>query len=122
MASGSSPIPPLPARRHAGGMNTTTTNHEASNSGTTSHDAGHQRWEQTLHRPVRGRMLGGVAAGLADYFGTDATIVRIIFAVLTVVGGAGVPAYIACWLLIPDEGTEQSIASRFLQSVADRRR
>ena len=36
---------------------------------------------------------------------------RIVLAVLTVVGGAGVPVYLAGWLLIPDEGAEQSIAS-----------
>jgi len=32
------------------------------------------------------------------------------------VGGAGVPIYLAAWLLIPDEGSEQSIVGGFLQS------
>ena len=40
-------------------------------------------------------MLAGVAAGLARYFGVDTTIVRIVFVVLTVVGGAGIPLYLA---------------------------
>ncbi len=61
-------------------------------------------------------MLAGVAAGIANYLGADVTAVRIILAVLAVVGGAGVPIYLAGWLLIPEEGSEQSIAGRFFQS------
>ena len=49
-------------------------------------------------------MLAGVAAGIARYLGVDVTLVRIVFAVLAVVGGAGVPIYLAGWLLIPEEG------------------
>ena len=41
---------------------------------------------------------------------------RIDLAVLAVVGGAGVPVYLAGWLLIPEEGSEQSIANKFIQS------
>ena len=69
-----------------------------------------------LRRPAQGRMLAGVAAGIANYLDVDVTAVRIILAVLAVVGGAGVPIYHAAWLLIPDEGSEQSIAGGFLQS------
>jgi phage shock protein PspC (stress-responsive transcriptional regulator) len=67
-------------------------------------------------------MLAGVAAGVADYLGVDVTIVRIVLAVLTVMGGAGVPLYLAGWLLIPDEGAEQSLASELIQSVSARSR
>jgi phage shock protein C len=79
----------------------------------------HTTTDQTtpvLRRPTQGRMLAGVAAGIANYLGADVTAVRIILAVLAVVGGAGVPIYLAAWLLIPDEGSEQSIAGGFLQS------
>ncbi|HEV3295440.1 MAG TPA: PspC domain-containing protein [Streptosporangiaceae bacterium] len=69
-----------------------------------------------LSRPVTDRMLAGVASGIARYLDVDVTIVRIIFAVLTVLGGAGVPIYLAGWLLIPEEGSEQSIAGGFIQS------
>jgi phage shock protein PspC (stress-responsive transcriptional regulator) len=61
-------------------------------------------------------MLAGVCAGVADYLGVDTTIVRVAFAVFTFLGGAGIPAYLACWLLIPEEGSDQSIASSFVQS------
>ena len=69
-----------------------------------------------LRRPTEGRMLAGVAAGIARYLDVDVTAVRIILAVLAVVGGAGVPIYLAAWLLVPEEGSEQSIAGGFLQS------
>ena len=48
------------------------------------------------------------------------TVVRIVLVVLAFVGGAGVPIYLAGWLLIPEEGAEQSIASGFIQSLQDR--
>jgi phage shock protein PspC (stress-responsive transcriptional regulator) len=67
-------------------------------------------------------MLAGVGAGIARYLGADVTAVRIILAVLAVLGGAGVPIYLACWLLIPEEGAEQSIAAQLIQSVQNRSR
>ncbi len=66
--------------------------------------------EQRLHRTGRGRMLAGVAAGIADYFDVDPTIVRIGFVVLAFVGGLAVPLYLAGWLLIPEEESDRSVA------------
>ena len=67
-------------------------------------------------------MLGGVAAGIARYLSVDVTVVRIIFAVLAIMGGAGIPIYLAGWLLIPEEGAQQSIASDLIQSLSSRSR
>jgi phage shock protein PspC (stress-responsive transcriptional regulator) len=75
-----------------------------------------------LRRPFEDRMLAGVAAGLARYFGVDTTIVRIAFVVLTIVGGAGIPLYLAGLLLIPDEGSDQSIAGSVIESLQNRNR
>ena len=75
-----------------------------------------------LRRPFEDRMLAGVAAGLARYFGVDTTIVRIAFVVLTIVGGAGIPLYLAGLLLIPDEGSDQSIAGSIIESLQNRSR
>jgi phage shock protein PspC (stress-responsive transcriptional regulator) len=75
---------------------------------------------QPLSRPVDDRMLGGVAAGIAHYLRVDVTVVRIIFAVLTIVGGAGIPLYLAGWLLIPEEGSEHSIAGQFFGARRER--
>ena len=75
-----------------------------------------------LRRPLHDRMLTGVTAGLAEYFGMDVTIVRIAFVVLTVVGGAGIPLYLAGLLLIPEKGSDQSIAGAFIASRQSRSR
>jgi phage shock protein PspC (stress-responsive transcriptional regulator) len=75
-----------------------------------------------LRRPFQDRMLAGVASGLARYFGVDPMIVRIAFVVLTVVGGAGIPLYLAGLLLIPEEGSDQSIAGAIIESLQNRNR
>jgi phage shock protein PspC (stress-responsive transcriptional regulator) len=75
-----------------------------------------QSQARPLRRPADDRMLAGVAAGIARYLGTDATIVRIVFVALVFIGGAGLPLYLAGWLLIPPEGSEQSIAGEFIGS------
>jgi phage shock protein C len=74
-----------------------------------------------LARPVRGRMLAGVAAGAADYLGVDPTIVRIALVVLAV-AGPGIPLYLAGWLLMPDEGARQSVAADVIDSFTYRDR
>jgi phage shock protein PspC (stress-responsive transcriptional regulator) len=75
-----------------------------------------------LYRPHEGRMIFGVCAGIAQYLNVDVNVVRIVFAVLTLIGGAGIPVYIAGWLLVPEEGAEQSIASEFIGSLQGRSR
>jgi len=67
-----------------------------------------------LHRSTDGRMLGGVAIGLADWLDLDASAVRIGFVVLALLGGLAVPLYLAAWLLVPDEGADRSIAEDWL--------
>jgi phage shock protein PspC (stress-responsive transcriptional regulator) len=59
-------------------------------------------------------MLAGVAAGIADYFDIDPTLVRIGFVALSFIGGLAVPFYLAGWLLIPEEGAEISVAEELL--------
>jgi phage shock protein C len=70
-----------------------------------------------LRRAYHGRMLAGVAAGIADYLDVDATIIRLAFVVFTILGGAGIPAYLAGALLIPEEGSDTSLASSLIDSL-----
>jgi phage shock protein C len=59
---------------------------------------------KVLARPRNGRMLAGVCAAFAGYFGLDVTLVRVIWAVVSVItGGAGVLAYLVAWVIIPGE-------------------
>jgi len=67
-----------------------------------------------LRRSRDGAMLAGVAVGLADYFDVDVTLVRIGLVALTLLGGAGVPLYVAAWLLTPEQGSEVAIAGEIL--------
>jgi phage shock protein PspC (stress-responsive transcriptional regulator) len=99
-------------------MNTTNMNPESD----TTHAEPRFAERGPLRRSVHDRMVAGVASGVAEYFGLDATIVRIAFVVLTVVGGAGIPLYLAGLLLIPEQGSDQSIAGSLLQSVQSRPR
>ena len=90
------------AKTHAGAMETTT-----------EHTA---QTKQPLRRSSSDRMLTGTAAGIARYLNVDPTLVRIGFAVLTVMGGAGIPLYLAGLLLIPEEGHDESIVSDLIGS------
>ena len=67
-----------------------------------------------LHRSRKHGVLAGVAAGVADYFELDPTLVRLGFVALALLGGLAVPLYVAGWLLIPDEGTSASVLEELL--------
>jgi phage shock protein PspC (stress-responsive transcriptional regulator) len=49
------------------------------------------------------KKIAGVAAGLADYFDLDPTIVRILFVVVFFAGGASLLAYLIMWIVMPQE-------------------
>jgi phage shock protein PspC (stress-responsive transcriptional regulator) len=68
-----------------------------------------------LHRAIHGRILGGVAAGLSEYLGIDIAVVRVGFVVLSLLGGIAVPLYVAGWLLIPEQGSDSTIADDLLE-------
>jgi phage shock protein PspC (stress-responsive transcriptional regulator) len=61
------------------------------------------------------RVIGGVAGGLADYFGVDPLLVRLAFAGLALIGGGGIVLYVLGWIFIPErrEGEIVGTASRF---------
>ena len=50
------------------------------------------------------RMIAGVAGGLANYFDIDPTLVRILFVLLTLLGGGGlgILVYIVLWIVMPE--------------------
>jgi phage shock protein C len=73
-----------------------------------------------LERKRQGRWVAGVCAGLADYLGADATVVRVIMTVLVLFAGLGPLAYVVCWVLMPEEGDPESIAERLINSTSGR--
>jgi phage shock protein PspC (stress-responsive transcriptional regulator) len=61
--------------------------------------------DRRLRRSTRDRQIAGVCGGMAEYFETDPTLVRLIWVVLSIFGGAiigGVIAYALAWLVIPN--------------------
>lgn len=54
-----------------------------------------------LYRSNVQRNIGGVAGGLAEYFDVDPVIVRLLFVVAALAGGAGIPLYILMWIFVP---------------------
>jgi phage shock protein PspC (stress-responsive transcriptional regulator) len=66
------------------------------------------REPRRLYQSRDERMIAGVCGGIAEYFGIDPVIVRVIAVALVFAGGAGLLAYLAAWLLVPDEGTDPS--------------
>ncbi len=71
--------------------------------------------KKRLYRSRDGRVVAGVCAGLADYFGIDPTLVRLAFALVTVFGGVGILLYLCAWIVIPEQdGDGTSIAENFV--------
>jgi signal transduction histidine kinase len=70
-----------------------------------------------LRRTRQDRMVGGVAAGLAERRGWDVTVVRIVFVLAALASGFGAAAYVLAWLLLPMAGEDENIASK---AVRDR--
>ena len=59
--------------------------------------------DKKVYKSSTNKMLAGVCGGIADYFGIDATWVRLAWVIFSMTGGAGVLAYIVAALIIPDE-------------------
>jgi phage shock protein PspC (stress-responsive transcriptional regulator) len=56
----------------------------------------------TLYRSPTDNMVGGVCGGLADFFGWDASLIRLFWVVMTLAtGGGGFLAYLALWMMLP---------------------
>jgi phage shock protein C len=63
-----------------------------------------------LTRSSTDKRIAGVCGGMAEYFAVDSTVVRLVWVILSILGGAvigGVIAYVLAWLIIP---RSQSVA------------
>ena len=54
-----------------------------------------------LYKLEEGKMIDGVCGGVAEYLNVDPTVVRVLWVVFSLSGGAGILAYIICALIIP---------------------
>lgn len=56
-----------------------------------------------LVKSNQNRIICGVCGGIAQYFGIDATIIRLVWVLFSLAGGSGVLAYIIAAVIIPPE-------------------
>ena len=61
----------------------------------------HDKTKRRFYRNVDDKIIGGVCSGLAAYFNTDVSFVRIIFILFAIAGGAAFPIYIILWISLP---------------------
>lgn len=55
-----------------------------------------------LFRDPEKKVIGGVASGVAAFFGADTTLIRILFVVFSIVGGLGFLIYVILWIALPE--------------------
>ena len=63
-----------------------------------------------LMRSSRDKKLGGVCAGLAEYFDIDPTIVRVVWLLAFLCAGAGGLVYIVLWIVLPLAPASEAIS------------
>ena len=66
---------------------------------------------RTLYRCRQNRVLTGVSAGVAEFFGLDATLVRVLWFVSILFGGVGLVVYIGLALIMPLEPIDQAVGA-----------
>ena len=57
--------------------------------------------EKKLQRDTKNKVIGGVCAGLANYFGMDASLLRLLLALMILFAGTGFWLYIILWIVMP---------------------
>jgi phage shock protein PspC (stress-responsive transcriptional regulator) len=73
--------------------------------GIPENESGRINENKRLYRDGDNKILGGVAYGLANYFGLDPAIIRVLFIVSLFIGGFGLLAYLILWISIPEAKT-----------------
>ncbi|MBN1952911.1 MAG: PspC domain-containing protein [Bacteroidales bacterium] len=64
-----------------------------------------QNYARRMYRDPDSRVIGGVCSGLAAYWSTDVSIIRIIFILLAIFGMFGVFIYLVLWIVLPEANT-----------------
>ncbi|TNY36585.1 PspC domain-containing protein [Thermomonospora catenispora] len=72
-----------------------------------------------LRRSTQGRLIAGVCSGVGEYAGVDPTVIRLLLGVFTLFGGSGVILYVLGWLLIPEAGSDVSLAQELIDKNKD---
>ncbi|WP_455672630.1 PspC domain-containing protein [Phocaeicola sp.] len=67
------------------------------------------------------RMIAGVCAGLAEYFGWDVTVVRVVYTLLTFFTVfSGVIVYVVLWIVMPEQSNKDNYRDRMNDRLNNR--
>jgi len=59
--------------------------------------------KKQLYRSKKNKIIAGVCGGIAEYLDVDPTIIRLLWALGTLLWGAGLFAYLIAWIIIPEK-------------------
>ncbi|MDD3168234.1 MAG: PspC domain-containing protein [Eubacteriales bacterium] len=65
--------------------------------------------EKKLYKSSNDKVLAGVCGGIGEYFAVDTVIIRLLWVVFTLMGGAGLIAYIIAAIIIPSNPVYSTI-------------
>jgi len=66
---------------------------------------------QKLYRSRDDRMIAGVCGGLGEFFGIDATLVRVLFILLVIFGGSGLLVYLVMLVIVPEAPLSETVTA-----------
>lgn len=56
-----------------------------------------------FYRSITDRKIAGVCGGIGKYFDIDSTLIRVLFVITVLLGGAGFAIYFITWILTPEQ-------------------
>jgi phage shock protein PspC (stress-responsive transcriptional regulator) len=54
-----------------------------------------------LYRSKTDKVIAGVCGGIGEYLEIDPVVIRLVWVILSLMGGAGILAYLLAWIIIP---------------------
>lgn len=68
-----------------------------------------------LYRSETDKVIAGVCGGLAEYFGIEAVIFRVLLVVITLFGGSGLLLYVILWIVMPTKSSEGKTSEEYMR-------
>ena len=68
-----------------------------------------------LYRSETNKVIAGVCGGLAEYFGIEAVIIRILLVAITLFGGSGLLLYIILWIVMPSSSATGKTSEEYIR-------
>jgi len=72
--------------------------------------------DKKLYRSSNDKVLAGVCGGIGEYFAVDSVIIRLLWVVFTLMGGAGLIAYIIAAIIVPENPVGGHLENNYTRS------